>query len=318
MKEFYPYWRFFCDNTFAENTKLYFYEDGSFALMTVDGLVALYSNKAELVRHFHNAFILANGCICERRDVDLLVYYKNDLRYSIKCLSNTKLLLHENAVEMINDERYLYFITPQADNQRSIALSDNEVEVENVSFDNKVLLRNVSHRKELVDANGNTLLMGENINRIDFLKNGSYIAHLSGEEVYGSFLYNCDNELVLQSEESYGILPLGDHVCYQNALIADTNGYFVSEYNHEIAVYGLMHIFAYKIKHFGREDFDFWPGGKMMCFRNVSLGKVLCYWHAGHFYFAPQHLPGSCKQEMLSGNHDKPFQHYLKRILEIM
>ncbi len=316
MENFYPYWRFFCGNTFAKDDKLYFYEDGSFAIMTADD-VSLYSNEAKSVCRYSNAFLLPNGCICQCKENEIFVYFMEEMRYSIPGSLDTKFRVYKNAVEMIdiNGNSHLHFIMQQFADYRSIALSERGLTVGDVSIDNKVLLCDASHTKKLQDKNGNVLLMGNGINRVDFL-NGSYIVHISGQK-NGSILYNSDNEPVLQSELGYGIRSMGDCVCYENALIADANGLFVSEYNHETAVYGNIHIFAYKVNSFEDKNTRFWPGGKMMCFRNAYLGTALCYWHNGHFYFAPQYLNMVNFERSLLGI-ENPFQHYLKRIQEIM
>ncbi|MCM1323432.1 MAG: hypothetical protein NC218_04660 [Acetobacter sp.] len=318
MNKFYHYWRFFADNKFPQGTDLKFFNDGGFAI-TVNNVVSLYSNAAVLIARYENAFALENGCICERYHENLIVHY-DDTQYPIPCPSDTKLLQYENAVEVtvstITGERRLYFITPEYKDLRFIPLKD-DVKVDNTSADGKAVLRYSPSKAELIGNDGHPIELGCAFHRIDFLRRGHYIVHFSSGDI-GATLYNAENEACLQSERDYGILPLGDYVQYENALIADSYGNFVSEYNREIAVYyNDIFVSPYTIRQKLLANTFFWPGGKMMCFRNCHIGTVLGYWHTGHFYFAPIGIKERYKDSEFVG-FTKPLQRYLKRIEKIM
>lgn len=289
MNKFYPYLRFFCDNTFAENDELLFFENGCFAITTKDKVVSLYTDEANLLTRYENAFALENGCICERYHENLIVNYSTS-RYPIPCPSGTRMVPFRNAVSLtvnaITNERRLYFISPQYKDLRYIVLKDDYT-AENTSPDGKAVLYSPSKGKKLINKDGEEINVDEAFARIDFLPKGGYIVHYM-HELSGSAMYNDENECVLVSGRNYGILPLGDHVVYENALIANAAGYFTAEYKQEIAIFNNMTIYPYTIYRFGQSNPFFWPGGKMMCLHS-NFGSALCYWHAGHFYFGPQY-----------------------------
>lgn len=319
MDKLLPYWQFFCDNEFAENDKLLFFADGCFAITTGDGVVSLYSNKAQLIAKYCNAFALENGCICERYGENLIVHYK-DTQYSLPCCSTTKVRVFNNAVVLTpydSKEDYLYFIAPEYNDLRKIVLKDG-VSVSHTSVDGKVVLCilnkiSVLPQSVLTDKNEKVFSFKEAFHRIDFLRDGSYIVHFSGEKG-GSTLFNDKDEPVLCSEKDHGILPLGDCVNYETALIANTSGVFIAEYQQEISVYRNWFIRQYSIKKSGLANKYFWSGGQIMLFHSDDIGPIFCYRHAGHFYFVPLNLNKLGDFE----DKDSAFQRYLYRIKELI
>ncbi len=333
MDKYYHYWRFFCDNTFAREDKLQFFDDGSFAITTRNRKVSLYSNKAELLGCYENAFALDNGCVCERYGENIIIHNSMGEQYYISCPAHVRMIKPlTNALTFIlklEDEiqatSELYFITPQRKDMRHISFKEDII-VENVSPFGLIVYKTVSGRK-LLDANQKEIPLSE-FQRIEFLPDGAYIVYFLDMDA-GCALYNARNERLLASSQNFGIQPLGDKVLYERALIVcPETGRFLKEYANEKVVYDDMLFYEYRIEEngFGKNPSYLWPGSQMHRSLTSALGSLLYYWHDGHFYVAPQISPVAelefDKQlafDKLQGQDESfAWQHYLMRIGEII
>lgn len=322
MDKYYHYWRFFCENTFAQEDKLQFFDDGSFAISTSRHVVSLYSNKAELISRFENSFVLDNGCICERYGGNLIIHSGEKEQYYIPCPSSAKVKPFATAVvfelsETKEDSALkvseLYFVTPKKQDLRHISFKNQMVD--DVSASGMVALRGPGECV-LLDENQQPLPLRPFF-RIDFLVGGQYIVHFRATNS-GCSLYNAKHERVLHSTQDFGISALGNKVLYEQALIVSPEtGAIISEYNNEVAVYDTIRIYKYKVLGYGHPYL--WLGGKMVRLHTEALGWLLCYWHDGHFYIAPQRGYQGDREKLLRCKDNSPaWQHYVTRILDIM
>lgn len=314
MDRYYHYWRFFCGHTFAEEDKLLFLDDGSFAIATSQGVVSLFSPLAEPVKHYENALILQNECICERYGENLIVHHGKK-QYGIPCPSTMKIKQFANAVafeENTEKRTELYFITPQKQNLRHLSFAGKSIL--NVSASGMIAFHAKLGEDDLLDEQQRPLQV-QRFFRIDFLPHGSYIVHFSKENA-GCSLYNAQHEEILHTSQEFGILPLGDKVVYdQSLIICPQTGRILEAYQKEQDICDTMHIYAHHIT--GGSRPYFWLGGKIMFIDKPVWGKALCYWHGGHFYLAPQ-TGNYTEDELRSHDASAAWQHYVTRILELM
>ncbi len=325
MNKYYHYWRFFCDNTFAQEDKLQFFDDGSFAITTKGKKVSLYSNKAELIGCYENAFALDNGCICERHGDNIIIHSSVGEQYYIPCpaVSHVKQLPNSVAFKLkLEDEiqvtSELYFVTPNKKDMRHHSFTEGFVE--NVSPLGMVVLQ-TSEGNKLLDTNLTEIPLAP-FHRITFLPQGGYIVYFK-DVASGCALYNARNERLLASSQDFGIQPLGDKVLYEQALIiSPKSGSILKEYAGEKVIYKYMFVYTYRIERRGLSD-DYprhlWLGGELLSNQNQTLGWLLYYWNDGHFYVAPQVVFTDSKfQTLCTRDNSFAWQHYLMRIRAIM
>lgn len=307
------YWKFFCNNTFAKDVDLKFFSDGSFAITTVNRVVSLYSSNTEFVRSYEHAHAFDNGCICEHKN-DTIIVYHCGTEHLIPCPNSVPFFTHYNAIS-IPAMGKVYFLPEQKHEELRVVDLEKGFEVCQTSADGKMVVID-PHRLDslsLIDTKGKVIPLENWTFRIDLLPCGAYIVYLDRGPMR-SRLYNKENELVLSSDKNFGINMCGDVICYEDALLANLDGHFIGEYKKQSAVYEGLSIFPYYVCD-NKGNKRLWPGGKMMRFNiNPYLDLVLCYWHAGHFYFVPQYYWYTSGPFGIS---NKPLQRYIQRIQEL-
>lgn len=309
--KFQNYWRFFSENTFAKGAQLRFFEDGSFAVITQDEQVSLYSQQAELIGRYENAFVLDNGCVCERYGENIIIHSINDNQYYIPCPSVALVIELTNAVsfqrttESGKRTTELYFITPNSNDLRHHSLVCGNIKA--ISATGLLLTES-----KLLTADFEEIPLPA-FHRIDFLPDGGYIVYFEDMNS-GCALYNEQHQCLLRSERDFSILPLGDKVLYEQALIiCPKTGQILAEYAGETAIYDVYHVYSHRVN--GR----LWLGGEMKYSYTPLLGRILYYWHGGHFYVAPQVGITVLEIDDLRKQFTSPsLEHYLMRIREIM
>lgn len=300
MNRYYEYLRFFCNTPLAKNDKLQFLEDRGFAITTAQGVVSLYSAKAELIATYENACVLNNGCVCVKKLDCIDVYYDGKPLPSIPFDTATELRIIRfltNAVviaEGKNAKETVYFVRPNCVAYRFCCIP-TECHVEATSADGMVLTTKKDmfrqDEKVLHDQNGTRLNLPP-FYRVDFLPCGSYIVHFNTIGVCnitreGCALYNAKHERLLHHDQSCYILQLGDKVKYDNSLIIDPkDGRIISKYKGENEVYSGLHIFKHEIT--GGSYPRLWIGDNMKAVMKDGNLLALYYWKDGYIYFAPQ------------------------------
>lgn len=313
--DFYNYWKFFFEHTFAKEAKLNIFDDGSFAISTpLSKTVTFYSKDAEhIVTHFH-AHVFENGCIAREDGDHISILFNDTVLYKLSLSKDDKVLYYTNALGIFAKEvNYLYFIEPNQSAPMEMIFNKNEYAIE-TSTTKMVYGKKEKGDKWLMDQNHNRLPI-DDIHRVDFLPCGSYIVFFKDVGA-GCSLYNADHVKLLHSEEAFGIQRLGVAVSYQNSLIINPkNGKILMEYANEIAITKSgVRVYPYTLKAI---RLRYWLGGELIDVYSKELGNILYYWHDGHFYFAPQ-----CSHKLAIAvegkNSDPNWIIYLQRVKDLM
>lgn len=333
------YWNFFEKNQFSSDSELFIFQNGEFIVQDNEKAIS-YTAKGKVIKQFVGnrkaVHVFENSLVLIRNDSSQISLYSQNSLYSIRAtdVQFNKMSYGRNCF-IFNDEKRDVLL-PFGDGAicmrkivaEKFCLSDDDFDIKNVEVSPlydvylSVVTKNggvqnfilVAKMKDNTITDFEVRMLPRNVREVYFLKNGNYILrydYVSGTSLpIGCQLFTKDGELLISSDEDYGILDLGGWYCkYQNALIIDPEGLIEDEYKGELAVSrNGVRIFPYKTLNLKTGMQGFWPGGKFKLFSRLYGGDIFCFWESNRFYLSD--VDSSYKKDL------KLYTFYEKRCIQ--
>ena len=263
------YLNFFAKHSFASNSHLEFFKDGSFAIKTDDGL-KLYDNNCNEVGTLSGGRyeILSNGIIINIESGFISVTHKGTKRLegvrAIFYHSNSSVVVSGSMVlikKCKSNVHAVYEYDENGDFVEKQTLDFVDGAVFSASNDGSVYAIGKHGKMSVFNKQGENIFgEGASFCHIEVLSCGSFIVHTDS---FKYKLYNSDGELLCTASS---LRPIGGpYLVFDDTLIIDaTNGTIKSEYDNEIKKVAIDGTRVYSHKLVNKNGTGYMLGGKLL------------------------------------------------------